>query len=160
MQSKRDKRRMETTEGIGLCYNYPYLLSCVVPYSSLYTELLLNHAVLAYSYSGPRLALLLLLGRWLLKRRPAVGHCPSGMPSHLIALFVTNRIASGCKTESGRYSMGTCVYIISQCLRISRSTHVLVTPTGRCLPVYACASFNPFVYTVGTSGSAKGQYAT
>ena len=38
--------------------------------------------------------------------------------------------------------------------------HELLIPTHYCLPLYAGASCNHFVYTAGTSSSVKGQYAT
>ena len=60
---------------------------------------------------------------------------------------LTDRILYIRKTESNRYSVGTCVYIISQRPRISG------TPTHRCPTVYTGASFNHFVYTAGISGS-------
>ena len=42
-----------------------------------------------------------------------MGSCPSGAPMHSLALSVTDRISSGHKTETDRYSVGTSVNIIS-----------------------------------------------
>ena len=57
------------------------------------------------------------------------GCCPTG-------LLPGDRLSSGCKTETNRSSVGTCVYIISSRLRISDSTHVLLAPMHSCLSVY------------------------
>ena len=67
---------------------------------------------------------------------------------------MTHQISSGCKTKTHCYSVGTCVYIILKRLCISG------TPMHHCLPVYTGVFYNYLVYTAGTSGSVKGQYAT
>ena len=73
---------------------------------------------------------------------------------------MTDCISSGHRTETDRYSEGTCAYIISKHPRsVLALSCELLAPTHRCLSVYTGASVNHFVYTTGTFGSVKGQYA-
>ena len=49
----------------------------------------------------------------VLNWKPAVGHYSRGVLTNSLALSVTDRISSGSKTETARYSVGSCVYLIS-----------------------------------------------
>ena len=114
--------------------------------------LTLYHAV-SHSYSGLHLALLLLLWREVLNKSSpgastssevtvelqdsSLQNVDSSEDWRLLTVTavgcsllplgqrpVTHWIFSGCKTETDRYSVNTCVNIISQHLRISGSSEV------------------------------------
>ena len=111
------------------------------------------HAVLS---SRSHLVLLLLLGRWLLNRKPAVelsvGGCPSGASNHSLAHSVTERISAATAKSTAR--------LIASHLNIS--IYQFTTPTH----IRSNTWLLPLIYTDAScaeksliDGSVKGQYA-
>ena len=81
-----------------------------------------------------------------------------GLP---LRLSVTDWIFSGGKIERLTITVWVPVYILfHNSMHFQFNPCELLKPMHHCFPVYIGVSNNHSVYTAGTSGSVKGQYAT